>query len=138
MKNATLELIKALPKIVGVEMHERFSKRNELLYTIEVRNINIVYDHVDYDKNHYRNRIEVAEIPKHLVKDHVAYEFGMDLLSYNALCHRKFKTLLEEIEQQQIAVLKKSLYERSGSTITIIELEAIMSIDEAERGVWWG
>lgn len=134
-------LVKELPRIAKVKQSKRFTERNLYLFEREVEDDyeDKISDHSSVDLEMARSRLAVIEIPYNYVGDLVAYEFGMDMLAYNALCHRERKTKLVEAEKQQKQNLFLTLKHRSEliQTKEIREIEKIMSIKTAESSYWW-
>jgi hypothetical protein len=130
------ELVEKLPKIAKVKDHERFSKRNLIVFDLEATTNDTEFKYKKSDNENPRKRLLAAEIPKHIIGDAGAYEFGMDLIALCALCHRANKNELINKEITQKDDLEKSLRGRSRQTSEIKKIEDIVSIDEALRG-WW-
>lgn len=131
------DLIQELPKIAKVMDWKRFSKSRLNDFDDEVNNKNSVFAWIKSDADYPRKRLSVLEIPRELIGDTAAYDFGMDLLALNALSHRAQKNGLTNKEINQKYDLEKALRASSGRTKEITEIENIMSIDEALKSWWW-
>ena len=137
--NPVKKLIQELPYIVKAKEPEAKSRAHILIYEderLDKMGVGPFAWKKDY-VNNARLRLAPIEIQRNEIGDLIGYEFAMNLLTYCALHHRSNKEnglTNREIDQKE--KLKKYLNAFSGQINEINEIEAIISIEYAERG-WW-
>lgn len=129
------QLIERIPYIGECTDPERFSARNLMVFDYEIdpanENVTSVFAYKESDKT--KDRLAVLEIPAHHIGNREAYSEAMTRLR---ICMLMGDRNAGRIESHQDTELTMMIEEQGEVALYSAEIDEILPVEAATRGVW--
>lgn len=133
--NKVRELLAKLPELSGCQDADRFAERNLMIFDKELENKKSVFAHRNTDKG--PRRLRVLDIDPGLIEKPLVYSYGMTRILIVSIAGDIEKGRATNEDKETLDLMIKASNEQKV-TPEMAEIDAILPLEQAARGVWSG